>query len=89
MADKAKYMKKLEQGSKYPFPSQFGSHASMVDQEKTVKLGQDNLVACLDEYGVYVTEKNRLDSGCADPNRFKESRLDNLFRTAGKEKKQS
>jgi hypothetical protein len=54
---------------KYPYPSQFGSHASMVVKEETEQLADDKLVVCKDAYGMYVTEKDRLDCGLADPNR--------------------
>jgi hypothetical protein len=30
----------------------------------------DNEVLCQDDSGYYVTEKNRIDSGLADPNRY-------------------
>lgn len=90
------------------YPSRFGSHASMVDDEKTkeyydsgsmnafreaVKNGEaailrsdvDNttqLVVCTDEFGDYVTERSRLDTGLADPNRYKKERLGKLLSTA-------
>ena len=63
----------------YPYPSQFGSHQSMVDEEATAKLTDTSLVACRDEFGVYVTLRNRLDSGLADPCRYAEERLAKLL----------
>lgn len=53
-----------------PYPSPFGSHLSMVDLEETAKLNDPNLVVLKDNAGFYVTERNRLDSGLADPNRY-------------------
>ena len=49
------------------FPSPYGSHKSMVDE--SCKLANDKFVVCIDEFGPYVTERNRLDSGLADPHR--------------------
>lgn len=61
------------------YPSQFGSHASMIDQEATDKLGDPDRVVIKDEFGLYETERFRLDSGTADPNRYKTSRLSRMF----------
>lgn len=58
---------------KYPFPSHYGSHASMVDKGLTEQLGDEKLVVCKDEEGYYVTEKNRLDTKLADANRYANS----------------
>ncbi len=82
MAQKAKSSKMVaptNQG-KYPYPSLYGSHASMM-----VKDNEDGTVVCKDEFGEYTTLKNRLDNGSADPNRYASSRLGKLY--AGKEKK--
>jgi len=54
------------------YPSQYGSHTSMVNGEKTAKLTkkeQGEFVMCEDDYGTYKTEKWRLDCGLADPHR--------------------
>ena len=56
--------KKEEQ--KYKYPSRFASHASMVDPVKTEELGSVDKVVCTDEYGDYVTYRNRLDTGEVD-----------------------
>lgn len=64
---------------KYPYPSRFGSHASMVTGEPC-----DGWCECTDEFGEYETEIIRLDNGEADPNRYAEARLGKLFE--GKEK---
>ena len=45
-------------------PSVFGSHKSMVVSEN-----DDGSVVCRDDRGEYVTAKDRLDNGLADPNR--------------------
>lgn len=69
--------------SDYPFPSRFGSHASMIDEVATVALGDQSfyvggpLVVIKDEFGTYTTERNRLDNRCADPNRYAFGRLQN------------
>jgi len=59
----------------YTYPTRYGSHASMVDMEKTGELNKENKVVIQDEHGYYVTDESRLDSGLADPNRYKISRL--------------
>jgi hypothetical protein len=54
-------------------PSPYGSHSSMaVDIEKIAEghnVPKDKII-CEDEKGYYVTYKNRIDSGLADPCRF-------------------
>ena len=52
------------------YPSEFGSHESMVNAKLTEKLGKPDLVVCEDDDGPYVTERNRLGSWLADPNRY-------------------
>jgi hypothetical protein len=60
---------------KVVYPSDFGSHASMTDQELTGKIAAakqdaaDPWVVLKDDRGDYATRKSRLDSGLADPNR--------------------
>ena len=54
----------------YACPSRFGSHKSMVIAER-----EDGTVVCHDEFGDYITPKNRVDNGSADPNRYTESRI--------------
>ena len=65
-----KIVDKREKETPYNYPSRFGSHASMVDKDRTDKLGNPDLVVCKDEFGFYTTYKRRLDSGLADPNRY-------------------
>lgn len=52
--------------SKYPYPSRFGSHASMV-----IKTVGDKVIL-EDENGQYVTETRKLDTGLSDINRNRE-----------------
>ena len=60
----------------YKYPSHFGSHSSMIDEAETAKLTDPLLVACLDEFGVYITERKKLDDRSADPNRYVGKRLE-------------
>ena len=52
--------------NKYPYPSRFGSHASMINHEETAKLNNLNYVVCTDEFGDYITLISSLDNGLAD-----------------------
>lgn len=63
----------------YNFPSVFGSHSSMINEVETEKLEDKSLVVLTDEFGNYITERNRIDTRLADPNRYKTSRLEKLF----------
>lgn len=72
MAGKAKPSFKSSMPKDEPytkFPSPYGSHKSMVNEE--YKFNDPKFVVCVDEHGPYLTEKNRLDSGLADPNRYR------------------
>ena len=62
----------------YKYPSRFGSHKSMVVTESPTE-EESGKVICEDEFGRYETQVNRLDNGCADPNRFASSRLGKLY----------
>ncbi len=55
-------------------PSIFGSHSSMVVEPDKEEVIPDEMVKCKDDNGFYLTYKNRLDSGLADPCRYSESR---------------
>jgi hypothetical protein len=72
---KAKDDKKDGKGKAPVFPSEFGSHASMVNAELTGKIAEakqdasDPWQVLTDERGNYATRKTRLDSGMADPYR--------------------
>ena len=50
----------------YPYPSRYGSHTSMVVENKE----GDAWIACNDEKGPYVTSRTHLDSGLMDPYRL-------------------
>ena len=58
------------------FPSEFGSHAGMVNAELTAKVATakqdpaDPWQVLTDERGNYATRKHRIDTGLADPNRY-------------------
>jgi len=64
-------------------PSRFGSHSSMIVESE---ISDENLVTLKDEFGEYVTEKSKLDTGLADPNRYAVSRISKLFVGHKKEK---
>lgn len=68
-----------EKKTSYSYPSFFGSHKSMINEAKTAELTDDSLVVLTDEHGDYITEKNRLDNGESDRNRWASSRLNKLF----------
>lgn len=72
---------------KYPFPSRFGSHAVMINEEKTTELAQPNLVVCADEYGDYITSRSQLDTGLADPVRYEVDRYHEFLAKSKKDKK--
>lgn len=61
--------------AEYPYPTRFGSHASMIDLQETAKLEKEGMVVLKDENGFYITERGRVDSGMADPNRYETSRI--------------
>lgn len=52
------------------YPSLFGSHSSMICEELTTKLVDPTLVILKDDDGYYMTKKDRLDTGGADPYRW-------------------
>lgn len=72
--------KSKEKAVKYQYPSYFGSHSSMVVEDCG-----ENHVVCEDEHGKYLTERWRINSGLADPNRCAQHRLNKLFQ--GKKEK--
>jgi hypothetical protein len=47
----------------------------MIDEEKTGELNDNQKVVLEDEHGYYTTDRKRIDSGLADPNRYKGDRL--------------
>ncbi len=64
-----------QKAEKYPHPTRYGSHSSMIDEEKTDELSDENLVVLKDEHGYYTTSRKNLDNGLADPKRYELSRL--------------
>ena len=68
----------------YLYPSKYGSHSSMINEEETESLTDKNLVVCQDDVGNYTTSRDRLDTGLADPNRYHSDRFVNFYQ---KEKK--
>jgi hypothetical protein len=61
---------------KVVYPSDFGSHTSMINAELNEKIAaakqdaNDPWQVLTDERGNYATQKHRLDTGMADPNRY-------------------
>jgi|TARA_R110000737_G_scaffold185814_1_gene208981 hypothetical protein len=71
-------MKKRDRTNSWTTQSRFGSHSSMVvepneidqwNKNMNVRLEKDE-VLCEDDEHYYITKKNRLDTGMADPNRY-------------------
>lgn len=60
----------MAKDKKYPYPSRYGSHASMVVREL-----EGNKVVLKDEFGEYETYRKRLDNGSADPFRYGPNRV--------------
>ena len=65
----AKDKKKPE---KYKTPSEYGSHASMVEEGTEA---EDGWIVLRDEKGLYSTSVDRLDTGLADPRRYNTNRV--------------
>tara|TARA_Y100000034_G_scaffold116828_1_gene155631 strand:+ start:1530 stop:1763 length:234 start_codon:yes stop_codon:yes gene_type:complete len=63
-------MKTKDEKRRMEFPSDYGSHASMIDQSETEDLNDPKRVVLRDNHGTYTTERHRLDNGMADPNRY-------------------
>ena len=65
-----RFAKRHETGSQVTTPSWFGSHSTMVvdHTELGLELSEDQ-VLLKDDNHHYITFKNRLDNGLADPNR--------------------
>lgn len=70
-------VKKVETGTIITTPSAYGSHKSMVVPEDQLNqfdvVLHDGEVLCKDDTHYYVTLKNRLDTGLADPKRNSKS----------------
>ena len=73
---KAKDDKKDGKNKGPVFPSEFGSHAGMINAELNKKVAAakqdatDPWQVLTDERGNYATRKSRIDTGMADTNRF-------------------
>jgi len=50
-------------------PSAYGSHKSMIIPAPDIHKLAENEVCCRDDTHIYITTKDRLDNGLADPNR--------------------
>ena len=78
MAEKSKNSKQVSgmpvKTVKYSYPSVYGSHKSMVVTEH-----ENGTVTCKDEHGEYMTTKDRLDTGLADPQRYSTTRTQKLY----------
>lgn len=68
--------KRHDTGIKITTPSPYGSHASMMvnNEEYGVSLEADEVLLKCDTH-FYITKKNRLDNGSADPNRYSGKKL--------------
>lgn len=82
-----KYIKtpKHSTGRNITTKSAYGSHSNMMvpceDQIfQNIQL-KDNQVLCRDDDGMYLTEKQYIDSGLADPNRYGRPESRKLFTT--------
>jgi len=64
---------KHETGVAVTTKSLFGSHADMVDEERSEN-APEGMVVCKDDKGFYTTYKNRIDNGLADPRRYSKQR---------------
>ncbi len=60
---------------KYKYKSRFGSHEEMIVERDDA----NGVVFCEDEFGVYRTTLDRIDSGLVDPRRYAEERLTKLL----------
>lgn len=68
MAKRRYIPKPITRGKKeeLKYPSTFGSHQVMVDEELSEKINDEKMVVCKDDHGSYVTFKNRLNNGMSD-----------------------
>ena len=73
---KARDDKKDGKDKAVKYPSDFGSHATMINAELSGKIAAakqdaaDPWTILTDERGNYATRKSLLDSGLSDPNRY-------------------
>lgn len=57
------------------YPSPYGSHSCMINEEATAALNNPLRVVCTDEDGDYETDRDRIDNNTADANRHSGSRI--------------
>jgi hypothetical protein len=72
MAKKLFKPRQHESGTIVTTKTAYGSDSTMIvdlSQYKIISIDTDEVV-CKDDRGFYITKKNRIDSGIADPNRF-------------------
>ena len=69
-----KYVPPSKKKEEPKFPSLYGSHSSMINEEETEKLDDDTMVVLKDEKGLYTTYRRRLDNKMADPRRYNMNR---------------
>ena len=74
--------KGYDAGSVVTTKSHYGSHADMVVEPEELEPSDElylahlhhSEVVCKDDIGYYVTDKDRLDNGLSDPNRYSANR---------------
>ena len=70
--------KGYDSGTAITTKSPYGSHEDMVVEPEELEPSDElylthlhhSEVVCKDDKGTYITDKNRLDNGLADPNRY-------------------
>jgi len=76
MAKKSLSKKRHEAGRTISGPSPFGSHSEMTVDHSSFDLTlDDDQVLCRDGDNHYITTKDRLDNGLADPRRYSGKKL--------------
>ena len=70
MARKVKVRRQTTKAEKHPYPSRYGSHITMVNDDMSKELKSNLWVVCEDQDGAYATEVSRLDNGLSDSYRF-------------------
>jgi hypothetical protein len=76
MARKLFKPRQHESGSVVTTKTHYGSDSTMIvdlSQYKPISINTDEVV-CKDDRGFYITKKNRINSGLADPNRHSDEK---------------
>lgn len=76
MARKLFKPRQHESGSVVTTKTHYGSDSTMIvdlSQYKQISINADEVV-CKDDRGFYITKKNRIDSGLADPSRHSDAK---------------